>query len=79
MIHALPDEAVSAIYQAVGGHPLAIKWIAGLARTYPLPFVLASWQQQAGYRGQIDGMYHSLWQVLTPVEQLLLSIMPLFA
>lgn len=59
------------IYARTGGHPLALRLVAGLLQTWSLPTVLAS--LQAGAAGDVEKMYASIfeksWQALTESGQ----------
>jgi hypothetical protein len=78
-------EATEADYQAVwnviGGHPLALKQVASLLDILPLPMILAGLSQ--GDMGQIEEMYHHIywqtWQMLSANGRQLLQSMPQIA
>ncbi|MCA9972498.1 MAG: tetratricopeptide repeat protein [Anaerolineales bacterium] len=73
------DTTLQEIYQRVGGHPLALRLIPSLTRTYDLPRLLSGWSE--GSSGKITDLYHSiyeaLWRNLLPAEKRLLQVMPL--
>ncbi|MCA9943398.1 MAG: hypothetical protein KC449_07945 [Anaerolineales bacterium] len=67
------------IYQITGGHPLALKLIAGLATSVPLTAILEDLKRDRP--GPTDDMYRNIyrraWQSLSPNARLLLQSMPL--
>ncbi|MEW5985991.1 MAG: NB-ARC domain-containing protein [Chloroflexota bacterium] len=83
----LPDLAAAsqsdleAIYQVVGGNPLALKLVVGLARALPLAQILADLTQSRP--GPIEGLYRHIyweaWRTLSEPAQTLLQAMPLVA
>jgi hypothetical protein len=79
-IHAA-DSLLQPIYDAIGGNPLALKLVVGLANVLPLPQILAnliSVQHQA-----IESMYRDIfwqaWRSLSENGRILLEIMPMAA
>lgn len=67
------------IYEMVGGNPLALKLVVGLAQVLPLPELLAEFQRGKG--GQVEQMYCQIywriWQTMSDEAQALLQAMPL--
>ncbi len=76
---AATQEQARMIYDAVGGNPLAIKLIVGLANTMPVTLVLNDLTH--GHTTEIEGMYkriyQRIWQSLTHVQRSLLRALPL--
>ncbi len=75
---ATPAQA-KMVYDVVGGNPLAIKLVVGLANTMPITLVLNDLQH--GHTSEIEGMYkriyQRIWQSLTHVQRTLLRALPL--
>ena len=75
------DEQAKMVYDAVGGNPLAIKLVVGLATTMPITLVLDD--ITLGHTHQIEDMYERVyrrtWQALTNTQRNLLRAMPLVA
>ncbi len=69
------------IYRVVGGNPLALKLVVGLATTQPLAQILADLERSRP--GEIEGLYRHIywkaWQALSPDARTLLQAMPLVA
>ncbi|MCK5923560.1 MAG: hypothetical protein KAG66_21675, partial [Methylococcales bacterium] len=69
------------IYNIIGGNPLALKLVVGLAAIIPLPHILTDLVNS--HSNQIEAMYthiyHKVWHSLTPTAQSILQIMPLIA
>ncbi|MBX3055852.1 MAG: tetratricopeptide repeat protein [Anaerolineae bacterium] len=80
-LRQIQEDEFDKIFRIVGGHPLALRLIPRLTRYYPLPEVLARWQEeQMGYIAEVyQSIYATLWQALSPSEKQLLQIMPLVA
>lgn len=78
---AAGDEALSPIYQVVGGNPFALKQIVNLAKTRPLPALLASLRQRPLADGEALYQYilRETWLTLSHDAKAVLSIMPLAA
>jgi hypothetical protein len=78
---AATDDDVAAVYQVVGGNPLAIKLVVSLAVTQPLPHILADLAHSQP--GEIEELYRHIywkaWQTLGPNARTLLRAMPLVA
>jgi hypothetical protein len=78
---AADDADFAAIYEVTGGHPLALKLVAGLAAVLPLPQILSG--LESSRPGPIEGMYRHIyweaWRSLSPNGQQLLQGMPLVA
>lgn len=76
---AVPDETLLAVYNRVGGNPLALKLVVGLAQTFPLPDILADLTD--AHTRDINTMYRQIylrvWQALSANGQLVLEQMPL--
>lgn len=72
---------VQAIYDVVGGNPLALKLVVSLLDLIPLPQILNYLKQ--GREGSVESLYHYIywqtWQVLSMKARELLQIMPLVA
>ncbi len=75
------EDQFAQIYRLIGGHPLALRLMPRLTRYYPLPEVLAEWQEgQWGYIAEVyQTIYVALWDELALSEKQLLQIMPLMA
>lgn len=80
-LRPIQEDEFDKVFRVVGGHPLALRLIPRLTRYYPLPEVLARWQEeQIGYIAEVyQSIYATLWQALSPSEKQLLQIMPLVA
>jgi hypothetical protein len=80
-IAQLPDEEIEAIYQIVGGNPLALKLVVNLADALPLAQIRADLTRAnlhevaALYRH----IYWQTWQILSANARALLKVMPLVA
>ncbi len=75
------DQALLPIYEAIGGNPLALKLVVGLATMLPLPYILADLPQAR--IGQVEKLYTQIylktWQTLSLPARTLLQLMPLVA
>lgn len=75
------ETELTSIYQQVGGNPLAIKLVVGLAAILPLPQILAD--LIATETQQIEQLYrHIYWQAwhsLSEEAQMVLELMPMIA
>lgn len=75
------EEQLAAIYQMVGGNPLALKLVVNLAAVQPLPDILAG--LATSRVGSIDNLYRHIylkaWQALSEPARALLQAMPLVA
>ncbi|MEZ4658980.1 MAG: tetratricopeptide repeat protein [Caldilineaceae bacterium] len=73
-----PDETLHAIYNTVGGNPLALKLVMGQLHFLPLAQVLQSLRQARGQH--VEQLYHYIywqaWQKLAEVSRHLLLCMP---
>ncbi|MEZ4706574.1 MAG: BTAD domain-containing putative transcriptional regulator [Caldilineaceae bacterium] len=73
-----PDEALHAIYNTVGGNPLALKLVMGQLHFLPLNQVLQSLRQARGQH--VEQLYHYIywqaWQKLDEVSRRLLLCLP---
>ncbi len=73
------DQHFEQIYSLVGGNPLALKLVAGLLHTFPLPVVLTDLKK--AHTSQTEKMYlHIYWQAWKSINQVsrkLLLCMPL--
>lgn len=76
-----PAETYAAIYAITGGNPLALKLVASLAATLPLPQILADLPHSR--LGPVEELYRHIywrtWRTLSAEAQLLLQAMPLVA
>lgn len=76
-----PADAIDTIYEAVGGNPLALKLVTGLARTLSLPEVLDDLVEVR--LQQVEEMYRRIywkaWRALSPDARTLLEMMPVAA
>lgn len=76
-----PRDDLDAIYQVVGGNPLALRLVASLVVDQPLPQVLADLRRSRP--GSIEDLYRRIywrvWRGLTPAARQLLQAMPLTA
>ncbi len=75
------DEALEAIYQVVGGNPLALKLVVGQATHLPLKRVLDALRQSPTSQGSVESefygyLYQQSWAMLSSVAQELLLTMP---
>ncbi|MBV7337995.1 hypothetical protein KFU94_59165 [Chloroflexi bacterium TSY] len=72
-------EQLSAIYQVVGGNPLALKMVVGQVGFLPLQQVLTNLEEARGKR--VDELYTYIywqaWQLLTATERQLFLAMPM--
>jgi hypothetical protein len=78
-LSAAPDAQLDAVYQTVGGNPLALRLVAGLTYVHSLDHVLAD---LTAARGQAieqlyTHIYRSAWERLNEDERHLLLVMPL--
>jgi hypothetical protein len=75
------DGALERIYQPVGGNPLALKLVVGLAAVLPLPQILQD--LTLAETREIEQMYRHIywraWQALSEEGQTVLEMMPLAA
>ncbi len=73
------DDDITAIYNAVGGNPLALKLVVSQLDVLPLPQILADLEQ--GRQGPIEDLYKHIywqtWQILSREARDLLQAMPL--
>lgn len=80
LVHA-PDSTFQAIYEAVGGNPLALKLVVGLCGIFPLPQILTDLTQ--AHITKVSEMYLHIywkaWHSLTEQAQTLLLLMPIAA
>ncbi|MDW8319439.1 MAG: NB-ARC domain-containing protein [Anaerolineae bacterium] len=74
------DEDLRAIYDTVGGNPLALKLVAGQLFLLPLPQVLEALRSARGRRAEAlyRYIYWTAWRQLGPDEREVLLTMPLF-
>jgi len=76
-----PDEAITHIYEATGGNPLAIKLVVGLTAVLPLPQILQ--ELTTAHTAQVEGMYRHIywqtWRILSENAKILLEMMPMAA
>jgi hypothetical protein len=65
-LESAPDNDLQAIYDAVGGNPLALKLIVGQLRIYSLPQVLDRFGRGAtnGQEGLFDYIFSEIWEDL---------------
>ncbi|MFQ5616542.1 MAG: NB-ARC domain-containing protein [Anaerolineales bacterium] len=78
------QEALQTLYEVVGGNPLALIIIVGLARVLPMQKILAELSQsRVGPAAPIEKMYLRIywqaWQTLSAEARALLQAMPLIA
>ena len=76
LLHA-GDADLDAIYQTVGGHPLALSLAARLCRLFPFQTLLAGWRGQptGHFADTYEQIYEPLWRALTSEQkQLLLAL-----
>lgn len=77
----ITDKDLAAVYNIVGGHPLALRLIPRLVRIYPLSQVMAGWQ--TGESDDVNQIYQNIydvfWKTLEPDEKRLLMVMPIAA
>jgi hypothetical protein len=75
----LSKAEIKQVYQVVGGNPLAIKLVVGLATVESLPQILSDLARSRP--GPIDDLYRHIylktWQTLSPEARALLQAMPL--
>lgn len=78
---AAGDADLLPIYQVVGGNPLALKQIVNLAKTRPLPPLLASLRQRPLADGEAlyQHILQETWLTLSQDAKAVLAIMPLAA
>jgi len=73
------DESIRAIYNMVGGNPLALKLVVSLLDLLPLQQILIDLQKSR--TGPIENLYRQIywqtWRILSPEARLLLQAMPL--
>jgi CheY-like chemotaxis protein len=76
-----PPDLYDTIYQTVGGNPLALKIVAGLARVRDIPSVLVDLRE--GREGRADALYtyvyREAWEILPDEARRTLLMMPLVA
>lgn len=74
----ISEEQMEAIYEVVGGNPLALKLVVSLGTARPLNSILAD--LRAAYTPKTEALYEGIfqhaWDALTPDAQALLEIMP---
>ena len=77
---AAPDEQIDAIYEKVGGNPLALKLIVGLSDKHAVNTILRD-LTEVKVEQQIEDMYRHIywkaWQALSPEAQTVLQVMPM--
>lgn len=86
-LHNLPhvaqagDDDLRPIYATVGGNPLALRLVVGLAQILPLGQVLENLREARGKRTEelYNFIYWNAWRRLPAVAQDVLLLMPLFA
>ncbi len=63
---AATDAELTAIHQATGGNPLAVKLVIGQTHTFPLGAVLQQLEQMAGQPTEnlLTFMHHAAWEAL---------------
>lgn len=73
------DAQLLPIYDGVGGNPLAIKLVVGLAQTLPLAHILRDLIQTqiTDIEELYRNIYWKMWHSLTPQAQMLLEKMPM--
>lgn len=75
------EAELTTIHQHVGGNPLALKLVVGLAATLPLPQILADLTRTE--TKEIEQMYRHIywqtWHALSEEAQLVLEMMPMIA
>lgn len=80
-LRQISDEEAMAIYNLVGGNPLALKLVVNLATVVPLDQILEDLTQAK--LNQVEAMYRHIywqtWQTLSDESQTLLKMMPLVA
>lgn len=76
---AAEDEQLLPIYDGVGGNPLAIKLVVGLAQVLPLAQILADLVQvkSTAIEQMYRYIYWKVWHALTLQAQMLLEKMPM--
>lgn len=77
----ITEKDVQAIYEVVGGNPLALKLVVSLLDLIPLSQILNYLKH--GREGSVEGLYRHIywqtWQILSREARELLQIMPLVA
>ncbi len=80
-IDTLQADSIDAIFDLVGGNPLALKLVVSLLDLVPLAEILTTLRR--GHAGQIEEMYKRIywtaWNLLSKQAQSLLKAMPLAA
>lgn len=77
---ALQPATMTALYDVIGGMPLALKLVAAQMRNWPLPVLLENLRtaRQQAPESLYSFIYRRTWQALDdPARQLLLSLLPL--
>lgn len=77
---ALQPATMTALYDVIGGMPLALKLVAAQMRHWPLPVLLENLRtaRQQAPESLYSFIYRRTWQALDdPARQLLLSLLPL--
>lgn len=74
----LGEGEVAQVYEVVGGNPLALKLVVGLARSFSLPTILEDLAQARirAVRDMYLEIYAKIWQTLSPTAQEVLEAMP---
>lgn len=77
----IAEKDLLAVYNVVGGHPLALRLIPRLARVYSLSQITAGWQTgEPNYINQIyQNVYDAFWRTLNREEKRLFLAMPVAA
>ncbi len=77
---AASDQELHAIYETVGGNPLALKLVCGQLFLLPLPQVLDALRTATGQHAEAlyRYMYWTSWRLLSADDQEVLLTMPLF-
>ena len=81
LLAAAPAEELNAIYETVGGNPLALKLVTGLARSFSLPEILEDLVEVR--LEEVEEMYQRIywkaWRALGDDARTLLEMMPIAA
>lgn len=74
-----PDDALQPLFDVVGGNPLALKLVVGLAQVMPADAIVADLRRaiSAETQDMYGHIYRKAWQALSPAAQALLESMPL--